>query len=132
MTELQSLLLVWPVKTGRFSEPYQRSMLHSIPLSLSVYCCMVQISIVQFNAALCIYSMRQLFLSQIVGFTLPYDELTELRERINEVAPHLTRYDHIEPANFFALTQKLMKVSVLLSIQQSLNHHYETHTHTVH
>ena len=78
---------------------------------------MIQISIVQFNVALCIYSMRQLFLSQIVGFTLPYDELTELRERINEVAPHLTRYDHIEPANFFALIQKLMKVSVLLSIQ---------------
>ena len=47
---------------------------------------------------------------QIAGYTLPYDELTELRERLNEIAPHLIRYDDIEPANFFALAEKLVKV----------------------
>ena len=47
---------------------------------------------------------------QIVGSTLPYDELSEVRERLSEVAPHLTRYDDMEPANFFALAEKLLKV----------------------
>lgn len=48
-------------------------------------------------------------LSEIAGYTLPYEELSEVRQRLAEVAPHLTRYDHYEPANFFALAEKLMK-----------------------
>ena len=52
-----------------------------------------------------------LFVSlQIAGYTLPYDEMSEVRERLSEVAPNLVRYDVLEPANFFALAQKLMKV----------------------
>ena len=49
-------------------------------------------------------------LPQIAGYTLPYDELIEIRERLGEIAPHLTRYDDIEPANFFTLAEKLVKV----------------------
>ncbi len=40
-------------------------------------------------------------LSQVVGETLPYDTLQQLRSRLSEVAPHLTRYGLVEPANFF-------------------------------
>ena len=47
---------------------------------------------------------------QLTGYTLPYDELPEVRARLLEIAPHLVRYDDLEPANFFALTNKLMKV----------------------
>lgn len=47
---------------------------------------------------------------QIAGYALPYDELSELRERLQEIAPHLIRYNDIEPANFFALAEKLVKV----------------------
>ncbi len=42
--------------------------------------------------------------------TPDYSTLEEVRERLAEVAPHLTRYDELEPANYFALAQKLMKV----------------------
>ncbi|CAG8788209.1 9046_t:CDS:2, partial [Racocetra fulgida] len=31
-------------------------------------------------------------LSEIAGFTLPYDDLPSLRDRMNDIAPHLTRY----------------------------------------
>lgn len=54
---------------------------------------------------------------QIAGYQLPYDEPSELRERLQEVAPHLIRYNDIEPANFFALAEKLVKVC--LHIQAS-------------
>lgn len=47
---------------------------------------------------------------QIAGYALPYDELSELRERLQEIAPHLIRYNDIEPANFFSLAEKLVKV----------------------
>ena len=46
-----------------------------------------------------------------MGHTLPYDDLPELRQRLAEVAPHLLRYDNVEPANFFSLVQKLVKVN---------------------
>lgn len=51
-----------------------------------------------------------MYLSQITGYTLPYDELSDIRQRLTEVAPHLLRYDDLEPANFFALAEKLIKV----------------------
>lgn len=50
-------------------------------------------------------------LSEIAGFILPYDELSEVRERLEEIAPHLVRYNHFEAANFFALAGKLHKSS---------------------
>ena len=39
-------------------------------------------------------------LSEIMGQSLPYDSLTEIRFRIAELAPHLIKYDYIEPYNF--------------------------------
>ena len=47
---------------------------------------------------------------QVSGYTLPYDEVAEIRDRLNEIAPSLLQYDDLQPANFFALAQKLMKV----------------------
>jgi hypothetical protein len=54
-----------------------------------------------------LYAIR---LPQIVGETLPYDEISEVRERLGEIAPNLLQYDDLQPANFFALAEKLMKV----------------------
>ncbi|XP_030745348.1 NADH-ubiquinone oxidoreductase 75 kDa subunit, mitochondrial [Sitophilus oryzae] len=48
-------------------------------------------------------------LSEIVGATLPYDNLNEIRDRLDEVAPHLTRYGAAENANFFKQAEALSK-----------------------
>ncbi|TRY79549.1 hypothetical protein TCAL_12405 [Tigriopus californicus] len=45
-------------------------------------------------------------LSEVVGETLPYDTLPEIRARLNEVAPNLTRYGLLEEANFFKESAK--------------------------
>ena len=34
------------------------------------------------------------------GTSLPYDNLEEIRFRIAELAPHLLKYDYIEPSIF--------------------------------
>ena len=39
-------------------------------------------------------------LSEELGTPLPYDSLDEVRTRLAELAPHLVRYDHIEPSSF--------------------------------
>ena len=39
---------------------------------------------------------------QVLGETLPYDTLQQVRGRLSEVAPNLTRYGLVEEANFFA------------------------------
>ncbi|CAG9320836.1 unnamed protein product [Blepharisma stoltei] len=36
-------------------------------------------------------------LSEVLGQTLPYDNLQEIRYRIAELAPHLIKYDYVEP-----------------------------------
>ncbi|XP_051158719.1 NADH-ubiquinone oxidoreductase 75 kDa subunit, mitochondrial [Leptopilina boulardi] len=46
-------------------------------------------------------------LSEISGNCLPYDTLAELRSRIQEVAPHLSRYGDVESANFTNLALQL-------------------------
>lgn len=46
--------------------------------------------------------------------TPEYDSLAGVRERLAEMAPHLTRYDDMEQANFFKLAQKLIKVRRML------------------
>lgn len=46
-------------------------------------------------------------LSEVLGVKLPYDNLNEIRDRLEEVAPHLTRYGHAEDANFFAQAKEL-------------------------
>lgn len=40
-------------------------------------------------------------LSEMVWAKLPYDTMEELRFRIAEIAPHLLKYDHIEPYNLW-------------------------------
>lgn len=39
-------------------------------------------------------------LSEELGMPLPYDSLDEVRTRLADIAPHLVRYDHIEPGSF--------------------------------
>ena len=39
-------------------------------------------------------------LSEELGTPLPYDSLDEVRTRLAELAPHLVRYDVIEPGSF--------------------------------
>merc|ERR1711992_360314 len=46
-------------------------------------------------------------LSEVLGETLPYDTLQELRARLNQVSPNLTRYGLVEEANFFAQAAEL-------------------------
>ncbi|XP_070167545.1 NADH-ubiquinone oxidoreductase 75 kDa subunit, mitochondrial [Polyergus mexicanus] len=48
-------------------------------------------------------------LSEMAGITLPYDNLNEIRFRLEEVAPHLVRYGNIEPANFFTQALEIAK-----------------------
>lgn len=48
---------------------------------------------------------------QVAGLQLTYDTVEDLRERMRDVAPHLTRVGELEAANFFALTSKLLKVT---------------------
>merc|ERR1719466_65609 len=45
--------------------------------------------------------------SEVLDEKLPYDKLAELRARMAEVSPNLTRYGQIEPANFFAQSLNL-------------------------
>ncbi|CAL7948109.1 unnamed protein product [Xylocopa violacea] len=49
-------------------------------------------------------------LSEICGVCLPYENLTEIRSRLEEIAPHLVRYGTIEPANYFIQALELTKV----------------------
>ncbi|KAB0792929.1 hypothetical protein PPYR_12549 [Photinus pyralis] len=41
-------------------------------------------------------------LSEFVGQRLPYDNLDQIRCRLEEIAPHLTRYGNVESANYFS------------------------------
>ncbi|XP_033109110.1 NADH-ubiquinone oxidoreductase 75 kDa subunit, mitochondrial-like [Anneissia japonica] len=55
-------------------------------------------------------------LSEVAGEPLPYDDLEELRLRMTQVSPNLTRYGDVEEANFFAQAQALsMNVKKQLS-----------------
>jgi len=46
-------------------------------------------------------------LSEVLGEKLPYDKISEVRQRMSEVAPNLTRYGNLEEANFFNLSAKM-------------------------
>ncbi|XP_031844166.1 NADH dehydrogenase (ubiquinone) 75 kDa subunit [Nomia melanderi] len=50
-------------------------------------------------------------LSEICGICLPYDNLTELSGRLEEIAPHLVRYGTVEPANYISQALELSKES---------------------
>lgn len=54
---------------------------------------------------------------QIAGFALKYDSLPEIRQRLSEVAPNLTRYGDVEDANYFKQAQQLSQVSATLSFK---------------
>ena len=47
---------------------------------------------------------------QLAGYTLPYDELQEVRERLTQVSPNLTKYGDAEDANYFKQAQELSQV----------------------
>ncbi|XP_065338724.1 NADH-ubiquinone oxidoreductase 75 kDa subunit, mitochondrial [Cloeon dipterum] len=49
-------------------------------------------------------------LSEIVGARLPYDNLDEIRNRLEEVSPNLVRYGEAEGANFVAQARELSKL----------------------
>ncbi|EFX87607.1 hypothetical protein DAPPUDRAFT_192333 [Daphnia pulex] len=49
-------------------------------------------------------------LGEVVGVKLPYDTLTQLRARLTEVSPNLTRYGDVESANYFAQAVELAKL----------------------
>lgn len=50
-------------------------------------------------------------LSEILGHKLPYDTLNEVRARLEEVSPHLTRYGEAEDANYVAQAAELAKLA---------------------
>lgn len=50
-------------------------------------------------------------LSAVLGDPLPYDTLDQVRDRLADVAPHLIKYNHLEPNNFNAQFAELGKVS---------------------
>lgn len=41
---------------------------------------------------------------------LPYDDLDEVRTRMSEISPNLTRYNAVESANYFKQADELAKV----------------------
>lgn len=47
---------------------------------------------------------------QVVGAQLPYDKLSEVRDRLAEVSPNLTRYGDVEEANYYAQASALAQV----------------------
>lgn len=49
-------------------------------------------------------------LSEVVGHKLPYDNLDEIRHRLEEVAPNLTSYGLVEEANYFNQAVQLAKL----------------------
>ncbi|XP_026563577.1 NADH-ubiquinone oxidoreductase 75 kDa subunit, mitochondrial isoform X1 [Pseudonaja textilis] len=49
-------------------------------------------------------------LSELTGVTLPYDNLDQVKRRLEEVSPNLVRYDDVEEANYFIQANELSKV----------------------
>ena len=57
----------------------------------------------------------------MIGATLPYENIDEIRMRLTEVSPNLTRYDDVEDANYFSQAQQLSKVSVYHLIKRHVS-----------
>ncbi|XP_058665886.1 NADH-ubiquinone oxidoreductase 75 kDa subunit, mitochondrial [Ammospiza caudacuta] len=49
--------------------------------------------------------------SELAGLTLPYENLDEIRKRLEEVSPNLVRYDDVEEANYFIQANELAKLA---------------------
>ena len=58
-------------------------------------------------------------ISEVLGETLPYDTIQEIRKRLNQVSPNLTRYGLVEEANFFAQAAQLAAMQKKLSLTKS-------------
>lgn len=59
--------------------------------------------------------------SEVVGAPLPYDNLDELRSRINAIAPHLTNLGKIE----VSASSKVFSVRIgFLQIATNISHHH--------
>jgi len=50
-------------------------------------------------------------LSELAGVTLPYDNLTQLRSRMTEISPTLTKYNYVEDANYFSQAASLSEAA---------------------
>ncbi|NXK99453.1 NDUS1 oxidoreductase, partial [Mesembrinibis cayennensis] len=48
--------------------------------------------------------------SELAGMTLPYENLDQIRKRLEEVSPNLVRYDDVEEANYFNQANELSKL----------------------
>jgi len=46
-------------------------------------------------------------ISEVLGEKLPYDKISEVRTRMAQVAPNLTRYGNVEEANYFNLAASM-------------------------
>jgi len=57
-------------------------------------------------------------LSEVLGETLPYDNMAEIRGRLNQVSPNLTRYGLVEEANFFAQAAELAATQKKLALSK--------------
>jgi len=57
-------------------------------------------------------------ISEVIGETLPYDNIQEIRARLNQVAPNLTRYGLVEEANFFAQAAELAATQKKLALSK--------------
>ncbi|NXM20511.1 NDUS1 oxidoreductase, partial [Ploceus nigricollis] len=49
--------------------------------------------------------------SEFAGLTLPYENLDQIRKRLEEVSPNLVRYDDVEEANYFIQANELAKLA---------------------
>jgi len=72
-------------------------------------------------------------ISEVLGEKLPYDKISELRTRMAQVAPNLTRYGNVEEANYFNLaatmatgTKARLSEAPLTVSQQNLEDFYLT------
>ena len=57
------------------------------------------------------------FSLKVLDQPLPYDTLTEIRSRLEDVAPNLTRYGEAEEANYFKQANELARVRAMIDIQ---------------
>ncbi|KAK2710630.1 NADH-ubiquinone oxidoreductase 75 kDa subunit, mitochondrial-like [Artemia franciscana] len=49
-------------------------------------------------------------ISEVLGIPLPYDNHQEIRRRLTEISPNLTRYGDVEDANYFSQAVKLAEL----------------------
>lgn len=54
---------------------------------------------------------------------MPYDNLGEIRHRLSEIAPHLTRYGKVEEANFTGLSTSLNTEVVSTTLSEFMFEH---------